>query len=97
MTFIVYHTTSLHIYKTCTTLAGAKRSATALNKKAVRRAAQFGNELNGTYAATDRANFDANIDHFVTRKNLLSGQEFQIKASEAGGCCDPSTELYHSM
>ena len=33
----------------------------------------------------------------VERKNLMSGTTFMIEASQAGGCCDPSTERYWSM
>lgn len=33
----------------------------------------------------------------VTVINIMSGKECQIRASEQGGCCDPSTERYHCM
>lgn len=41
--------------------------------------------------------FNTAINHMVTVKNLLSGLEYQIRASDVGGCCDPSTERYHCM
>jgi len=33
----------------------------------------------------------------VEVKNLLSGKPVMIRISERGGCCDPSTERFHSM
>lgn len=33
----------------------------------------------------------------VETRNILTGGKCMIKASQAGGCCDPSTERYHSM
>ena len=41
--------------------------------------------------------FHQHIDHMITVKSLGNGNECQIRASEKGGCCDPSTELYWSM
>jgi len=39
--------------------------------------------------------FNEHIDHLVEVNNLLSGKPVKIRASEVGGCCDPSTERYH--
>ena len=33
----------------------------------------------------------------VTVKNILSGQEVEIRREDVGGPCDPSMERYHSM
>ena len=33
----------------------------------------------------------------VTVKNLLSGQEVEIRREDMGGPCDPSMERFHSM
>ena len=33
----------------------------------------------------------------VTVKNLLTGQEVEIRREEVGGPCDPSMERFHSM
>lgn len=41
--------------------------------------------------------FDTKVDRLVVRHNLLSGKPFTILENQAGGCCDPSTETYHSM
>jgi len=34
---------------------------------------------------------------YVTVRNLMTGQDVQIEASERGGPCDPSTERYWTM
>lgn len=49
------------------------------------------------FAIADSVNFHKHIEKMVTRRNLISGKEFQIATNEAGGCCDPSTETYWSM
>ena len=33
----------------------------------------------------------------VTVKNILSGQEVEIRREDLGGPCDPSMERFHSM
>lgn len=53
-------------------------------------------EIDDLFVAS-REDFDTKIDHMVTRRNLLSGKEFQIRASQADTFLDPSTESYHSM
>lgn len=37
------------------------------------------------------------IEPKVTVTNLMSGKPVELKLSEVGGCCDPSTERYHCM
>lgn len=36
-------------------------------------------------------------DTMVTVYNLMSGKPVQLRKSEVGGPCDPSTERYHCM
>jgi len=38
-----------------------------------------------------------NDRQLVTVKNILTGQEVEIRRGDLGTCCDPSMELYHSM
>lgn len=33
----------------------------------------------------------------ITVKSLMTGKEVQIRKTEVGGCCDPSTERYWTM
>lgn len=65
---------------------GAKTSLTRKWKKKYPNAQVSSNEY-----------FNNSVDHMVTVKNLLSGLDCKIRASEKGGCCDPSTERYHCM
>jgi hypothetical protein len=85
--FVVYHVAStqehLAVY---TTLSGAKRGATALNK-------QFGA---GKYAATDRADYESNVVKKVMVKNLMTGKLVE-QESNTPHCCDVSSETYWSM
>lgn len=39
----------------------------------------------------------AKEEPMVETRNLMSGKTCMIKASSAGGCCDPSTERYWAM
>ena len=38
-----------------------------------------------------------NDRQIITVKNLLSGQDVEIRRGDRGSCVDPSTERYHSM
>lgn len=94
MSFVAYNTESLHIHKTCDTLAGAKRSAKAINKKRAR--SEYPRA--GTYVAGTREEYDA-LDVEVETYNMLDPQRrpIKIRKSLKGGCCDPATETYHAM
>lgn len=41
--------------------------------------------------------FTDEFDPIVTVRNMLASHPVQLRKSEVGGCCDPSTELYHCM
>lgn len=47
--------------------------------------------------------FMAQLEHVVGQMvkvkvtNILSGKEVELPWDDVGGCCDPSTERYHSM
>jgi hypothetical protein len=94
MSYIVYNTESLHIHTTCDTLAGAKRSASAINK----RRARLEYHREGTFVAGTRAEYDA-LDVEVETYNMLDPERrpIKIRKSQKGGCCDPATETYHCM
>ena len=38
-----------------------------------------------------------NDRQIITVKNLLSGQDVEIRRGDRGSCVDPSTERFHSM
>ena len=38
-----------------------------------------------------------NDRQIITVKNLLSGEDVEIRRGDKGSCVDPSTERYHSM
>lgn len=37
------------------------------------------------------------LEPTVTVTNLMSGKPVELKLSDVGGCCDPSTERYWTM
>lgn len=84
MTYVIHNGT--HILKLCDSERGAKTSLTRKWKK------RYPNAEVSSYDY-----FSKNVDHMVTVKNLLSGLDCQIRASEQGGCTDPSTERFHCM
>ena len=47
-------------------------------------------------AAADSAYYHLMIEQRVTRRNLMTGQEF-TQSVNTPRCCDPSTETYWSM
>ena len=103
MSAVIYDTENTHIIKRYKTLAAAKAALTRARKSGkMRYMCSFGYGL----MKADRIakldvctsdHFHNEVDHMVTVKNLMSGTEVQIRASDEGGCCDPSTERYWSM
>lgn len=67
------------------TLAGARRSATCLNKR-----------KGGGHVAMSLDAFNEQ-DEMVEVRNLMSGNPVMIRKSDRGTCVDPSTERYWSM
>lgn len=113
MPFVVYSLQSGKVVSTHATESGAKISVSHAKNRFVRMASKRSGYYKDTKAQarerlahakfegndlriTDQSTFNE-MDVMVTRKNLISGQEFQIRNSDAGGCCDPSTETYWSM
>ena len=102
-TAVIYDTETLHVIKRYDSLRGAKAALTRARKSgSMRYMCSFGY---GRMKADRIAKLDVctlsefvnEKDKMVTVKNLMSGTEIQIRASERGGCCDPSTERYWSM
>ena len=71
------------------TLRGAKNMATRLNKHTVSGKKEW--------VAISYSEFDRLFNPIVTVFNCLTGKPVQIRKSDKGGPCDPSTERYHSM
>ena len=84
MNFLIHNGTN--VIKTFETEKGAKTALTRKWKKKYPNAQVSSIEY-----------FNKEVDHMVTVINIMSGKECQIRASEQGGCCDPSTERYHCM
>ena len=98
----VIYTPSMHIVKRYATSAAAK-GALSRAKRTGRmvRETSFGK---GRFKAEEIAELKvataeefAAMDTLVTVKSLMSGDEVEIRKSEVGGPCDPSTERYWSM
>jgi hypothetical protein len=86
MSYIVYHISSTVKLKEFATAAGAKRSATAMNRNA------------GTteYASAHFTYYDTFVVTKKTVKNLMTGQAVEID-SNTPWCCNPASETYWSM
>ncbi len=86
MSYIVYHINSTVKLKEFTTAAGAKRSATAMNRNA------------GTteYASAHSSYYDIFVVTKKTVKNLMTGKDVEID-SNTPWCCNPASETYWSM
>jgi antitoxin component of MazEF toxin-antitoxin module len=98
MSAVIYDPLNIKVIATYADKAVARRMLNnAINK---------GHKLDGRRYIADRLamfevttaeDFRENVDHFVTVKNLMSGKDVTIKASDQGTCVDPSTETYWSM
>ena len=85
MSFLIHN--GAHIIKSgFETEKGAKTSLTRKWKK------KYPNAEISSYEYFHNA-----VDHMVTVRVLGTDKTCQIRASEQGGCCDPSTETYWSM
>lgn len=98
--YVVYHISSTMLESTHDTAGAAKRSCTCKNKKEkarydreVARGWESATEYKEKYASTDDENYRKNVVYMETKKNLLSGVEYQ-EASNTPGYCSPSSEAY---
>jgi hypothetical protein len=87
--YVIYDKSTKQTKGTRKTKAAAVITVNALNRKV-----QKGSKREWAYCTPAEYH---KINGFVVVKNLLSGKDVMIRESEAGGCCDPSTETYHSM
>lgn len=102
MSFVIYDQVNDTTYRApgshCSsyynTLRGARAMATRLNKKVVGPVSAVGGVR---YVAMSYDEFDRLFNPIITVFNLMSGKPVQIRKSERGGPCDPSTERYFSM
>lgn len=84
--FVVVHQKSGHtVGRRRETLAGARRSATCLNKR------KGGGHVAMSYEAFREQ------DELVEVRNLMSGKPVMLPKSQVGTCVDPSTERYWCM
>ena len=84
--FVVYHIASTMEAGRSDTEGGAKRSVTCKNRKV--------GKVEYAYATDE--DYRTKIVYMVTKKNLLSGKEYQ-EASNTPSYCSPSSEAYWSM
>jgi hypothetical protein len=83
--YVVYNPDTCQILHTSKSKGGATRIANKLTDEGQ------------NVKVLPKMMFDANVDHKITVRNLMNGQPVEILASQAGSCCDPSTETYWSM
>lgn len=55
-----------------------------------------GNTKYATYEIAESGDFSRNIEKMVTRRNIMSGKEYQ-ESINTPRCCSPASELYWSM
>lgn len=83
MSFIIHQ--DYHIIDNKRTLKGAKASLTRKWAAKYPKASIMESEL---FFQTEP---------IVIVKSLINGQDVELRKSQVGGCCDPSTERYWSM
>ena len=94
-TYVIYHKATYRLYKGRS--YDAKRYINEIAAKAqFTRLTRLGKLKEGEWAITSYTKF-LEMEPEVEVINLLSGKPCKIKATLAGGCCDPSTETYHCM
>lgn len=103
MTYLVYNRDTSKVLKAYKTHAAAQAALTRAFKKTLLTPAKIGR----TYLKTqedvmrlgiaEQSHFYNSIDRVVIVRSLMTGAEVQIRESDRGGPCDPSTERYWSM
>ena len=83
--FCVYHITSTVTIKHFDTAAGAKRSATCMNR----------NAGSSQYAWSSVEDYDASVVKTIKVRNLMTGKEVEIN-SNTPWSCRPDSESYWS-
>jgi len=86
--FTVYHVKSTMEKKTYGRESDAKKLVAKLN--------QFPGRGEGQYAYATSEHYRTKVVHMVTRKNLMSGKEYQ-GPSNTPNYCSPASEAYWSM
>ncbi len=96
---VIYDTKSLHVVaRYDNTLIAHRMLANAINKGHRLDGRKYSRDWLERMEVTTAHNFNTNIDHDITVKNLMSGQSVTIKASQRGSpVYDPSMEGYWSM
>ena len=92
MLYTVYHKDTTRHLDYSKPYYRSMRSAKIALTKAVNR----GEVKREDYAVCDYDVFQNTIEKFVTRKNLLSGKEYQERVNTPS-YCSPASEAYHSM
>lgn len=98
MPFVIYNTRSFH--RMAAPASGqqsfpTERAAKTIRTKVIKKSGATAEEAN-EWVVADYDTWRA-AEPMVTVKNVLTGADVQIRASERGSCCDPSTERYHAM
>lgn len=93
--FVVYNPVTMYILKGANGNE-AKRVSSRSAKRILTVAIKNGRAKEGEYVIDTMEAYEAE-DGMVEVKSLMTGAPVQIRKSERGGCCDPSTERYWSM
>lgn len=93
--FVIYNPVNMHVLRSATGNE-AKRISQRSAKRILTVAIKNGRAQEGEYVIDTMGAYEAE-DTMVEVKNLMTGAPVQIRKSERGGCCDPSTERYWSM
>ena len=94
MSYVVFNPETHRIYKFPngnTAVFGAERTAKGQRTKLINAGI-----INTSWKVDTYENYLA-TEPMVTVKSLMSGADVQIRKSDVGGCCDPSTERYWTM
>lgn len=98
MSAVIYDKEHITVYATYADVATAERMLKNAREKGHRlQGYKYRESALERLEVTTVEDFRENVDHDVQVKNLMSGKLVTIKASDRGGCTDPSTETYWSM
>ena len=94
--FVVYHVASTMHKKSFYFEHHASALAAKLNEREARHAAYSSNVSEAAYAVATVEHYKTHVVHMVTRRNLITGLEYE-EPSNTPGYMSPSSEAYWSM
>lgn len=97
MSFVIYNTNDLHLYRGNDYYPKSYEKESVANGQLTKLTTGLKPKLKSGEWKVVSYDVYKTFDTKVTVKNMMSGKDVLIDVNDVGGCCDPSTEHYWTM